>query len=137
MISADDVTAFAAAIHAAAELVIDASSDARRVNILEWYLDQLQPRHDMPVLGAADVTAGSRLLLIDLAEADGVMTLDVARAREVIAAQPQTGTWDIEMYDKDSRVFVARWEDVPGNGDTFQIRPESLPEWLIEQVPDP
>jgi hypothetical protein len=135
-LTATELTAFSAAVHATAELVIDASGDARRVNIVEWYLDQLQPRHRLPLLGAADVTAGSRLLLIDVAEAQGVMTLDLRRAREVVAGQPSTGVWDIRMYDNASHVYVARWEDLPPDGDTFQFRREALPDWLTEQVSD-
>ena len=133
-VSADEVAAFAAAVHAVAEMVIDGTADTRRMGIAEWYLDRLQERHGLPIFGARDVTAGTRLLIVDLRDEDGFLVLEMAAPREIVAGQEVPTAWDVQMHDTHNRVFVARWKDLPACGETFRFRPEALPEWVAEQI---
>jgi hypothetical protein len=48
VVSSDEIDAFAAAVHAAAELVIEGSHDERRLKIVASHLNGLQARHGCP-----------------------------------------------------------------------------------------
>jgi hypothetical protein len=60
----------------------------------------------------------------------------MARARETVARQEAVTVWDVQMHDAHNRLYVARWEDMPVQSETLRFRPESLPEWITEQLPD-
>ena len=53
-VSAEEIQAFAAAVHATAEAVIDGDPDPRRLNIIAWHLNVLEPRHKRGLLTATD-----------------------------------------------------------------------------------
>jgi hypothetical protein len=133
-IRSGEVAAFAAAIHALGELVLDASDDARRTNIAAWYLNELQPRHGATPLQATDPMAGRGLLRADLTPISQGVRFDVARARQAIERQ-QRGYWDLELLLAGGRMFVGRWEDVPDQtASAFDFDPADPPDWLNEQV---
>lgn len=77
-----------------AELVIEGSSDDRRVEIVAWHLNGLRARHRLPDLAALDPNAYRRLLEMDLIELDeGLLRFDVESARETIDMRSRrTGT---------------------------------------------
>jgi hypothetical protein len=134
MITSGEVAAFAAAMHALAELVLDASDDARRTNIAAWYLNELQPRHSATRLQATDPMAGRGLLRADLTPIPHGVRFDVTRARQAIEGQ-QRGFWDVELLLEGGRMFVGRWEDVPDQAaSVFDFDPAHPPDWLSEQV---
>jgi hypothetical protein len=111
-LSTTELRAFAAAVHALAEAVIDGDSDPRRANIVAWHLNALGPRHALPPLVATDPDAGRRPLIKDLIPLpDGRLRLDVARVREIASGQPP-GVWDLELR-AGHRVFVGRWGTFP------------------------
>lgn len=137
-LGAAEITSFAAAVHATAELVIDVSDDTRRLDIVAWHLDQLHTRHGLPLLNAADTNAAQRLLELDAEQlADGRLRIDLERVRGTVASQTTPSFWDLRVYDGDRRVFVGRWEDVPDRDDasTFDFSRETPPEWLSEEIP--
>jgi hypothetical protein len=111
-VSTTELHAFAAAVHALAEAVIDGDADSRRCNIVAWHLNQLGSRHGLASLTATDPDAGRTVLRMDLIKLDqGLVRLDLERVRQIIAGQPR-GLWDLDLRTGD-RVFVGRWEDVP------------------------
>jgi hypothetical protein len=137
-LSSAEIMSFAAAVHATAELVIDRSDDTRRLAIVAWHLDQLQPRHGLPVLGVGDPTAAQRVLELDAQPIeDGRLRIDASRVRGTIESQPGQSFWDLRIYDGRGKVFVGRWDDLPDrdDADTFDFVPETLPEWLSEEIP--
>jgi hypothetical protein len=125
--------AFAAAVHALAEAVIDEDRDPRRLNLAAWQLNALGVRHGLSSLAATDPDAGRRLLRTELTELDsGLVHFNVARAREIVSGQPP-GVRDFEL-PAGRRDFVGRWEDVPDGDDGIDFHPASPPPWLSEQV---
>jgi hypothetical protein len=133
-VSAAEIQAFAAAVHAAAEVVIEGRSDERDLNLVAWYLDALEPRHQLGRLGATDPNAHRRLLQMDLIEGDdGSLTFDVAQAREVVEWQ-EPSVWDIELYAGERR-YVGHWEAVPQDQAAVEFHPASPPAWLSEATP--
>jgi hypothetical protein len=134
-VTSDEIGAFAAAVHALAELVIEGSADSRRVQIVAWHLNALNTRHSLPSLAAIDPRANRRRLQIDLVPADSQLRFDVARAREAIESQVGPSLWDLELYAGE-RLFAGRWEDVPDKGAiTFVFDPAFPPPWLTEHLP--
>lgn len=133
-IASADIGAFAAAVHAVAELVIDASDDHRRVSIAAWHLNALRARHGFPVLPASDPNAGARLLVMDLERlGGGRLRFDVDRARQTVDGQVPS-VWDLQLHG-DDRVFVGRWDDLPDQaGTTVDFHPASPPKWLSEEI---
>lgn len=135
-VARDEIKSFAAAIHAVAELVIDASTDPRRLNIGAWHLNHLQTRHGAGRLSATDPEAGTRLLRADLLREGDRLRSDASHAREIMASQPPS-LWDLELHVSD-RKFVGRWDDVPDREQEFyDFYPGSPPSWLTEEVGAP
>jgi hypothetical protein len=130
-----DIGAFAAAVHAVAELVIDANDDHRRISIAAWHLNALRARHSLLVLPASDPNAGARLLVMNLQRlSDGCLSFDVDRARRTIDGQVPS-VWDLQLHG-DDRVFVGRWDDLPDQpATTVDFHPVSPPKWLSEEIP--
>jgi hypothetical protein len=128
-----EIQAFAAAVLAVAELVIDESSDNRRIRIAAWYLNALDIRHRAPALPAIDPNAGHRQLMMDLEVVDDRhLRFDLVRAREVIEQQPDS-VWDLVLH-AGVRVFTGHWDDVPTEAEeAILIDVASLPEWLSEE----
>jgi hypothetical protein len=135
-ISNTEIESFAAAVHTAAELVIDARDDSRRANIAAWHLNTLRSRHALAVLPATDPNAHRRLLEMDLIElGGGCLRFEVARAREIVDHQPKPSLWDLRLH-AGGRVFVGHWEEVPDQFATLlDFHPASPPTWLSEEVP--
>jgi hypothetical protein len=128
-----EVAAFAAAVHAIAEAVIDVDADVRRTDIVAWHLNTLDARHGLPTLPATDPEAGRGLLVSDLLPLEnGLLRFDVARARHITTDQPPS-LWDLELRANE-RVFVGRWEDVPNASDEVEFHPASPPAWLSERA---
>jgi hypothetical protein len=134
-VASAEIEAFAAAVHAVAELVIDASDENRRVSIVAWHLNALRPRHGLPALPASDPNAGRRLLVMNLERlGDGRLRFDVDRARQAVDEQVPS-VWDLQLHG-DGRVFVGRWEDLPDtSATTVDFHPASPPKWLSEEIP--
>jgi hypothetical protein len=130
-----DIGAFAAAVHAVAELVIDAHDDPRRISIAAWHLNALRARHRLRVLPASDPNAGGRLLIMNLERlGDGRLRFDVDRARQTVDGQVPS-VWDLQLHGGD-RVFVGRWDDLPDRAaSTVDFHPASPPKWLSEEIP--
>lgn len=129
-----EVTAFMAAVHGAAELTIQGSTERRTLRILAWHLNALRARHGLPDLAADDPSAGVGRIVADLAVLeDGRMRIDVRRLRGTVEGQQQRSTWDLELHG-DGRVFVGSWEDVTNQGaEAFDFDPALPPSWLTEQ----
>jgi hypothetical protein len=133
-VTSDEIGAFAAAVHALAELVIEGSDDSRRLSMVAWHLNALNTRHSLPTLSAVDPNANRRRLQIDLVPVDSQLRFDVARAREAIETPADPSLWDLELY-AGGRLFVGRWEDVPDtSADTFDFDPSFPPPWLTEHL---
>jgi hypothetical protein len=134
-ITTAEAAAFAAAVHALAEAVIDGDGDPRRAAIVAWHLNTLTSRHRLPQVPATDPDAGRRLLISDLiALESGFVRFHVARAHGIVTHQQPPSLWDLELR-LGNRVFVGRWEDVPtAAGEQIDFHPASPPGWLSEQV---
>jgi hypothetical protein len=134
-IASAEVAAFAAAVHALAEAVIDVDRDGRRAAIVAWHLNTLAPRHGLPNLPGTDPEAGRRLLISDLVPLEnGLVRFDVARAHGIVTHQQPPSLWDLELR-MGGRVFVGRWEVVPTSaGDHIDFHPASPPAWLSEHA---
>jgi hypothetical protein len=133
-VPASEVASFMGAAHSVAELVIDASSDPRRIGILAWYLNEVASRHGFAVLPASDPIAGVGLMIADLAtQSDTSLRIDVRQLRENVDRQAARDVWDLELRG-DGRVFTGRWEDVPDKiAEYFDFDPALPPAWLTEQ----
>jgi hypothetical protein len=129
-----EIAAFAAAIHALADLVIDQSQDPRRINVVAWHLNSLDARHGFPVLPATDPDAARRLLRADLLPlGDDQWRLDLAAVRTAILSQPEPSLWDLELY-ADERAFIGRWEEIPDREtDSLDLDLAAPPSWLVER----
>jgi hypothetical protein len=133
-VASHEISCFAAAVHAMAELLIDGQTDARRFNIVAFYLNVLQPRHGLAFLIATDPNAGRRLLIMDLvALPDGKLRFDTSVAKEFVAGQVPS-VWDLELHG-DERVFVGYWEAVRYHEGPVDFHPALPPPWLSEEVP--
>jgi hypothetical protein len=132
-VSSSEIHSFTAAVHAIAELVIDGQSDDRRLNIVAWHVNELQPRHKLQPIAVTDPAAGLRVLEMDLDELeDGSLRFDVPQAEKHIDSQP-AASWDLRLY-AGQRVFVGRWEDVTDRDAPFDFHPASPPNWLSEEI---
>jgi hypothetical protein len=135
-VSSGEISAFAAAVHATAELVIEGTSDARRLDIVTWHLNDLHLRHGLPRLPALDPNAYRRLLVMNLIELDdGQLRFDTALAKETVDGQ-EPSLWDLQLH-AGSRVFVGHWENVGNHENPVDFHPASPPSWLSEEVPAP
>jgi hypothetical protein len=125
---------FVAAVHAVAELVINARDDNRQASIVAFYLNALQSRHGLPLLPAIDPNVHRWLLERDLIDLDdGRWRFEVARARAIIEHQPKPSLWDLRLY-AGSRVFVGRWEEVADQSvAVLDFHLATLPGWLVEE----
>jgi hypothetical protein len=134
-IPSTEIESFAAAVHALAELVIDARDDDRQVKIVTWHLNELRARHGLRLLPATDPNAHRRLLKMDIIGLDdGLFRFEVADARKTIDGQSPS-LWDLRLYVND-RVFVGRWEEMSDHSaSVFDFHPASPPQWLSEEVP--
>jgi hypothetical protein len=133
-VSSGEISAFAAAVHATAELVIEGSSDDRRLDIVTWHLNDLHLRHGLPRLPALDPNADRRLLVMNLIELeDGQLRFDAALAKETVDGQ-QPSLWDLQLH-AGPRVFVGHWEDLGSHASSVDFHPASPPSWLSEEVP--
>ncbi len=135
IVTRDEITSFAAAVHAISELVINASDDSRLANTVAWHLNALHSRHGLTQLQATDPNAGRRVLQAELASlSGGRLRFDVAQARETIEHQPAPMFWDLELYAGGHK-FVGRWDEVPVNNEaTYEFEPASPPPWLTEEL---
>jgi hypothetical protein len=132
-VSDGEIAAFAAAVLATAELVIEGSSDERRLRLVAWHLNRLDGRHGLPSLAETDPDAYRRLLVMDLIEVDGgQLRFDAAQAKESVQGQ-QPSLWDLRLH-AGHRVFVGHWEDVGHSDAPIYFDPGSPPAWLSEQV---
>jgi hypothetical protein len=133
-VTSDEMQAFAGAVHAAAELVIDGTDDTRRAGIVAWCLNELQTRHGLAALAADNPNADRRQLIMDLQVLDhGRLRFDFATAHAAVAGQTPS-VWDLRLH-ADDRVFVGFWEEIPdGTPDTLDFHPASPPAWLSEQL---
>ena len=133
-VSSGEISAFAAAVHATAELVIEGSSDARRLDIVTWHLNDLHRRHGLPRLPALDPNAYRRLMVMNLIELDdGQLRFDTALAKETVDGQ-EPSLWDLQLH-AGSRVFVGHWENAGNPENPVDFHPASPPSWLSEEVP--
>lgn len=138
VISAFEMTSFAAAALGASELVVASSDNPRRIAELAWHLNQLRTRHGLSPLAGASLGQDLRLLKASLRPLDGGhWQLDVGHLREVIGHQPASAVWDLELYCNGARMFVARWEDVPDHeqAESVEFDGAVLPDWLTEEIP--
>lgn len=134
-VTSGEISAFAACVHGTAELVIEGSSDDRRLEVVGWHLNGLQARHGLSPVPATDPNAYRRLLVMDLLNLDdGQVRFDVAQAKEAIEGQ-QASLWDLRLHAEE-RVFVGHWEDVTNHERPIDFNPAALPKWLSEQIPD-
>ncbi len=135
-ITSAEIGPFAAAVHAVAELVIDARDDSRRANIAAWHLNALQLRHRLALLPSTDPNAHRRLLVTDLVDlGDGRLRFEVACAREIIEHQPKPSLWDLRLH-AGGRVFVGHWEEVADqSAAALDFHPATPPAWLSEELP--
>jgi hypothetical protein len=129
-----EIAAFAAAVHALADLVIDQSDDARQINVVAWHLNSLGARHGLPPLPATDPDAARRMARADLSPiGNGQWRLDLAAVRTAILSQSQPSLWDLELY-ADERVFICRWEEIPDQeADNLDLDLSAPPSWLVER----
>jgi hypothetical protein len=135
IVTSSEINDFSAAALAACELVIDTSTDSRRIAELSWHLNRLQPRHALGALGGASLGDDRRLLRATLKPVGGGRwQIDYEQIRDVIGRQPATAIWDIELHADDRRMFVARWEDVPGGSEFIEFEETLLSSWLAEEV---
>jgi hypothetical protein len=129
------VEAFIAAVHALAELVIEQSTDARRLGIVATQLNALAGTHGLAQLPVPQLSHEVRCLVADLQNlGDGRLRLDVETLRSTVEKQPPS-YWDLALH-ADDRLFVGRWEDVPDQsvpGVDFPVA--SPPAWLTERLP--
>jgi hypothetical protein len=127
---------FAAAVHAVAELVINARDDSRQANIVAFHLNALQSRHGLPALPATDPNAHRWLLEIDLIDLDdGRFRFEAMRARDIIEHQPKPSLWDLRLH-AGGRVFVGLWEEVVDqSAPALDFHPATPPVWLSEELP--
>ena len=135
-IASTEYECFVAAVHAVAELVINASEDNRQANIAAFYLNSMQSRHGLPPLPATDPNAHRWLLEVDLVDiGDGRLRFGTERAKEIIERQPQPSLWDLRLRAS-GRVFVGRWEEVEDlSGVAVDFHPAAPPGWLSEELP--
>jgi hypothetical protein len=132
-VSSGEISAFAAAVHATAELVIEGSSDHRRLGIVTWHLNDLHLRHGLPRLPAINPNAYRRLLVMNLIEFDdGQLRFDAGLAKETVDGQ-EPSLWDLQLH-AGRRVFVGHWEDVDDHENPVDFHPASPPSWLSEEV---
>ena len=132
-VSSNEISSFAAAIHATSELVIEGQSDDRRLNIIAWHTNALQPRHGSPLLNATDPNADRRLLEMDLIElGDGRLRFDVPQAKKTVDGQTPS-LWDLRLHAA-KQVFVGHWEDVANHETPVDFDPASPPQWLSEEI---
>jgi hypothetical protein len=126
---------FAAAVHAVAELLINARDDNRQASIVAFHLNALQSRHSLPLLPATNPNVHRWLLDIDLIDlGDGRWRFEVAHARDIVAHQPQPSLWDLRLH-AGGRVFVGRWEEVADQSvAALDFHPATPPVWLSEEL---
>jgi hypothetical protein len=133
-LSEEEIQSFAAAVHAAAELIIGGSTDNRSANIVAWHLNVLRTRHGRPSLTAANPDAHRRLLVMDLQETPtGELIFDIEKARRIVGGQTPS-YWDVRLHSTD-QVFVGAWEEMPSKtGLEIRFHPSAPPLWLQEAV---
>lgn len=126
---------FVAAVHAVAELVINACDDSRQASIVAFHLNALQSRHGLPLLPATDPNVHRWLLEIDLVNlGDGRLRFEAARARDIIEHQPKPSLWDLRLH-AGGRVFVGRWEGMADqSAAALDFQPATPPAWLSEEL---
>ncbi len=133
-IGADDVEAFALAVHELREAIVSGTSDQRRLNAASWHLDALRHIHGLAPLGAEQPAAVARLIVdnLDPVEA-GRWRINVKKIAEHITAQDGVRFADLELHsDGDGRgaIFTARFENLPAGQDAIEFDESTLPPWL-------
>ncbi|MBV8991119.1 MAG: hypothetical protein JO372_21395 [Solirubrobacterales bacterium] len=140
VIASLEIASFAAVALGTSDLVIASSEDPRQRGEIASYLNQLQARHGLSLLAGASLGEDLRLLKAMLRHlGESRWQVDVAHLRKVIGRQPPSAIWDLELYADGNRMFVARWEDVPGRDQVefLEFDESLLPDWLTEEVPRP
>jgi hypothetical protein len=133
-----EITSFAAVALGSSDLVVTSSEDSRQLRELAWHLNQLRARHGLSLIAGASLGDDLRLIKATLHPLDqGHWQLDVGHVREVIARQPPSAVWDLELYADPDRMFVARWEGIPDHErvESVEFDGSLLPDWLAEEIP--
>lgn len=116
-------------------MIINSSNDDRKIKMINWYINKLQPRHRKSPLPAIDPNADRRVLRRELLRLeDGNFSFDLVSAKKTIDMQSKNSLWDLELRGE-GRVFVGHWDDVTNQlADTLEFHPSSPPSWLSEVI---